>query len=106
MVMRMELYHIPPIIDVETKYIKYRFYVDKKRRRVSGIARTRDRRMTARVKCSASDVFDPLVGIAVCRLKLDNKLGFIRVGSPLDDEHVPKRYGWPRLKSLLFLHAG
>ncbi|MBW1723468.1 MAG: hypothetical protein JRJ78_15605 [Deltaproteobacteria bacterium] len=92
----------PPIIEMSTGAINYRFYVDEKRKRVSGVAkadfREGVRRASARVKCSANDEWDSMIGIAMCRLKLDNKLGTVYVGIP---EYGLMKMGWETMKRIV-----
>jgi len=89
------IHTIPPIIDMVMGEAKFKFYVDKERRRVSGIMYLGRDRVTARIRCSREDVWDPLIGISLCKLKLENKMGYIRVSHKNEG---PLFRGWSTIK--------
>ena len=95
--MKIDLDKIPEHIDINTGVISYRFWIDQCRKRVSGnaVAHFKEgmRRESARVKQSQADNWDPIIGVALCKLKIDNKLGILEVDG--------KHRGWPKLKDFM-----
>lgn len=85
---------IPYRVSMEIGNVEYEFWVSPSRRQVTGVMRIDGEKVSAKVKCSPKDTWDPIIGVALCKLKLENKTGYVNVNG--------QRKGWPRIKELLY----